>query len=65
MTERMLKTEEVEIVTGMSRRFIERLPASELPKVKFGRAVRYAESDVRRFIEGRRVGGNQETRANG
>lgn len=55
--DRLLSRAEVEVNFGLSRRFLEvsAVRGDGPPMVKIGRSVRYRVSDVRAWIEARRV----------
>lgn len=56
-SDRLLSRAEVEVTFGLSRRFLEvsAVRGDGPPMVKIGRSVRYRVSDLRSWIEARRV----------
>lgn len=52
--EPLLNLKEVAAILGVSERTVKRLTAKGLPSVRVGRAVRFVQADVFRWVEARK-----------
>lgn len=64
--ERLLSRSEVVAVFGLTQRFLEvaAVAGNGPPMIKIGRSVRYRVSDLRAWIDARRVNSTSDTGAN-